>query len=93
MSEIFAIDYADMKVPTGCNAEDVLMVSVTVVSGDELLTIVKKDGTITQVDSCPGGRFLNYFDYQYIVSKDELPQWMERKTSYSWDETEGADDD
>lgn len=85
MSEIFAIDYDDRKVPTGCNAEDVLMVSVTVLSGDELLMIVKKDGSIVQVDPCPGGRLINYFDYQYIVNKDELPKWMERKTSYSWE--------
>ena len=93
MSEIFAIDYADRKVPTGCNADDVLMVSVTVVSGDELLTIVKKGGDIVQVDSCPGGRFLNYFDCQYLVGKHELPQWMERKTSYDWSKPEDMEDD
>lgn len=93
MSEIFAIDYDDRKVPTGCNAEDVLMVSVTVLSGDELLMIVKKDGSIVQVDSCPGGRMVDYFDCQYLVSESQLPQWMERKTSYSWDRPEGMNDD
>ncbi len=81
------------------NFDDVKMMIMSVVSGDEVLEIVYNDGDIETVD--PGGtnRYADYDDYIYVIydaKKSEnlidYPGFVNRTSSY-WlkDEDEGYD--
>lgn len=83
MKEIFAYNYNKERVGTGIDLDSVDSIDVTVLSGDEVLTINCTDGTTIEFDSCPD-RIEDYFDGRYRVNKDGLEQWMEREDSYDW---------
>lgn len=68
------------------NLDDVNELTVTVLSGDEILDILYTNNESDQIDSCPE-RSLNFFDGAYIIySKrkgiDRLDEFLSRKDPY-----------
>lgn len=81
---VFAYDYNGNKTDTGIDVNDVASIHVTVVTGDELLDITKKDGTVDFFDGCPDGRMCDFYDGHYVVNESDLAAWMDRKDSYDY---------
>lgn len=83
------IDYAgNRKAVEIGELDNILTLSIRVMSGDEILTVVDKDGKIDEYDSSYGRR-CDYFDDAYTVFNRseginllEDPEFMERKSSY-----------
>lgn len=63
-------DYQGRAVETDLdidNLENVLRAKIAVVSGDEILMIIFKDGELAKWDSYPGGRIHGFDDGEYDV--------------------------
>ncbi len=90
--EIFAIDYAGNKTMTGVMADEVLVIFVEILTGDEILRIVKKNGTAIFVESC-SYRYSSYEDGNYVVMPKDLEKWLQRTDPYNpfGDEDEGGE--
>lgn len=73
--------------------EDIAVAFIKVLSGDEVLTVVKKDGTYEEYDSS-SCRMMDYFDDEYTVIRNGeflmKPGWLDRTDSYwcEWDDEE-----
>ena len=72
------------------NFETVGAIDLTVVSGDEILTVIRKDFTVEKYDSS-NDRTTDYFDGEYRIYKEGEEQnmiddkeWQNRKTSYDY---------
>ena len=89
--EIFAIDYSGEKQMTGIMTDEILCIFVEILTGDEILRIVKKDGSAEIIDSCPR-RAHAYEDGNYIVTSDDVEEWCRRTDSYYPFPEEEADD-
>ena len=69
--------------------KDILSISVTVLSGDEVLHVVKKNGEMIEEDSDRHGRSLSYYDGQYTIYNSAIglniiKEWRKRKDSNDW---------
>lgn len=62
--------------PKVCDIEDKPIESfeVTVISGDEIVTIMFEDGTMEKLDSS-SDRYLDYFDGVYNVDPKRIAKW------------------
>ena len=76
---IEAIDYMKNRKPTGVDDTEAEEIQVLVLSGDEILTIRKTDGTTVEADACDD-RFMQFYDGRYTVS--DIEKWMARKDAY-----------
>lgn len=87
--KIYILDYEGKK--TEVEIEDfdnVKRMTITVLSGDEVLDVVYKNGTTRRYDSSDC-RWYSYYDCEYdIYEYDETenpiddPEWLNRKKSY-----------
>lgn len=87
MDTVKCMNYADELFDTGIKFDDVDRLFVTVITGDEIISVMLNDGTIKEFDSAVLGnipRFMDYWDDQYVVSKPEFEAWSKRKTTYDW---------
>ena len=87
METLKIMNYEKKRADTGVKIEDIYSLYVIVLSGDELVRAIMKDGTQKAFDSavlCNDIRNTDYFDGEYVVHKDDLAEWSERKDSYSW---------
>ncbi len=87
MGTLKIMNYDNVECDTGVDLEKVNSLYVVVVSGDEIVTVVKTDGMQKTFDSAElsgNGRVLDFFDGEYGVHKDDLAEWVERDDSYSW---------
>lgn len=74
------------------NVEDIHFADLEVLSGDEVLKVIYKDGSSKVFDSCDTYRIQSYFDDNYTVYMPgvrnlfENEKWLNRKSSYddSW---------
>ena len=69
------------------NLDDIEELTITVVSGDEILDILYTDGFSDQVDSCLD-RMIDFFDGSYIIYSKRrginiLDKFMTREDSYT----------
>lgn len=81
------LDYDGESYNTHIPINKVEDVTVTVVSGDEILAIELNDGSSVILDVATinrNWRYINYYDGTYMVSKDELLKWNNRKDTYEW---------
>jgi len=81
------MDYDGESYDTNIPIETVEDVTVTIVSGDEILAIELNDGSSVILDVSTinrNWRYANYYDGTYMVSKEELLKWNNRKDSYEW---------
>ena len=61
---------------------------VTILSGDEIVTITKTDGHVETFDAAmlaKNPRFMVFDDGSYIVEKDKIQEWIRRENSYDWE--------
>ncbi len=91
MRKFIIRDYEDRPFETEVdldNLEDILSMSMEIVSGDEILSVVDSRGEITKYDSCPGGRITGYYDggYRVYSRADEFSviteEYLKIKNSY-----------
>jgi len=87
METLKIMNYHKERADTGVKIEDIDSLYVIVLTGDELVRVIMKDGTQKAFDSavlCDDSRAHDYFDGEYAVHKDDFAEWSERKDSYSW---------
>ena len=84
--QVEIMNYANKKktVEIG-NLEDILIATIQVISGDEVLTVRYKDGTKKVFDT--DVRIQHYFDDEYDVYSPTVnlltnKKWLNRKDSY-----------
>ncbi len=90
LKTLVIMDYQNHKVDTGVditNLDNILNITIEIVTGDEIATVVFADGHIEKFDSCPCNRWLDFLDHEYILYSKEydinlIPDWVNRKTSY-----------
>jgi len=73
----------DTEIPVS----EVEELSVTILSGDEVVTITKTDGHVESFDAAwlaKNPRMMNFYDGSYIVEKDKIREWLQREGSYGW---------
>lgn len=87
METLELMNYDRVRCDTGVRLEDVETLFVTVITGDEIATVVKTDGTQKTFDSADlsgDTRCEDYFDGEYGVHKDDLAEWSQRESTYDW---------
>lgn len=84
---LFGYDYDNKKVPIclkkGYTLDDIRLIGVTVITGDEIIDIHYNDYECQRVD-CGIGRICDYYDGSYVVEPADIPKWLERKSSYDF---------
>ena len=88
--KITILDYKAKQVEVDIgNIDDVLLIDMEVVSGDEVLNVTYKDGSRKYFDSCDTFRLMSYDDGSYpvyitgtSVNLLENEKWKNRCTSY-----------
>lgn len=98
MKEIEIMDYRSIKVPVKIeNFDNVVKLTIEVISGDEILHILYKDYTQEEYDSCymlHNFRIQGFYDDEYIIydttkNIDYINSWSKRKSSYDYELKEG----
>lgn len=69
--------------------DDILTISVTVISGDEILHVLKKNGEEIKEDSDRHFRTIDFYDGQYTIYNssiglNKIEAWEKRKDSNDW---------
>lgn len=89
--------HGDITVKTIDNFNDVEMMIMSVVNGDEVLDITYNDGTAETVDPGRTNRYADYVEYIYVIyDSDEsenlidYPGFIDRTSAY-WLEHENGD--
>lgn len=87
----FIYNYNDEKFDTGVPISNFKYLDhfhVDIISGDEIITFIYKNGRITKFDAADlskDSRIENFFDYSYDISTEpELFKWLNRKESYDY---------
>lgn len=90
MKKVTIMDYADEPREVEIDIDDVLSIELSVYSGDEVLTIVHKDGSIDHEDSS-WTRQVSYYDGKYMIYQPSAginllddEQFINRTDSYSY---------
>lgn len=83
------MDFNSKKIETGVdfdNLENIKKIIIRVISGDEVMSVLYKDGTAKDFDSSytrswdfNDGRYILYAPDMFI---NRIPQFMRRKSSY-----------
>lgn len=73
------------------NIDDIGLIEIEVISGDEVATVIYKDYTVAKYDSS-GCRNVDYADYAYTLYNTtkginllDDPKWKNRESSYWYD--------
>lgn len=87
----FLLDYADRRTELDesifDDVNDIAVATITVVTGDEALRIVRRNGDISEESTYFA--FEAFFDGEYIIIQDgkwvvDREKWDKRKTSYDF---------
>lgn len=68
-------DYNNQPKEIDTGNKEIDIINVTVISGDEVITIYYTDGTSESFDSSEDRR-INYFDDSYIIFQKDLSKWI-----------------
>ena len=90
---LILLNYEKVKCDTGIPLEEIKEIIITVLTGDETATVIKKTGEELDFDTADlagNGRLHDYYDGTYTVDMDNLERWVNRKHSYdrTWEEQE-----
>ena len=69
-------DYANRAVEVDRQGKEIDRIHVTVMSGDEIVTVYFQDGTKIRKDSCEC-RIKDFYWGEYNVNKHDLKKWEE----------------
>lgn len=79
---------------------DIGRMTIKVLSGDEVLTVIYKDFTSEEFDSCNIGRYVSYYDGEYDIYNAATgfsclndKAFMDRHDSYSYMYYDGDEED
>ena len=88
MLKLKVYDYANTtkEYNLDCKIEDILVISVSIISGDETGMIILKDGDILEFDACEGHRYVGYDDGGYTLRGEQIKKWLD----YNPEEDEGG---
>ena len=82
-------DYSDTPHEFDVDLDDerITVARLEVVSGDEVLEVIYKDGDISRFDSCYWYRFMDFHDAMYVLVVDgkwvvDKERFLARKGSY-----------
>lgn len=82
-------DYSDEphEFDVDLDDEGIAVARLEVVSGDEVLEVIYKDGDIKTFDSCKGYRLMDFHDAMYVLVVDgkwvvDRERFLARKGSY-----------
>lgn len=67
--------------------DDVNMIYVSVVSGDEIMNVYLNNGESVHLDASDFSnceRQMSFFNGSYVVLNDDLQNWNNRTDSYDW---------
>ena len=88
-------DYAGEKTKHDIgNIEDIYFAEIRILSGDEVLSIMYKDGS-TKICDSSHDRFDSHYEYSYNVYMPNVrnlfkdPKWLQRKDSYDYERYQG----
>lgn len=90
--KIKILDYRDrpQEVDVG-ELESIKQITISIISGDEILDVEYFDSNTKIFDSCGGDRILDFYDGNYILYSEEEsinrlndPRWLNRENSYSF---------
>ena len=88
MEEMLKIfNYEGKSFDTEIPVSEIEELNVTILSGDEVVTITKTNGRVETFDAATlaeNPRFMNFYDGNYIVEKDKIREWLQREGSYGW---------
>lgn len=70
---IYDYDNQPKEIDTG--NKEIKIICVTVISGDEIITIYYTDGSSESYDSSEN-RHIDYFDDSYMVFQKDLSKWI-----------------
>lgn len=90
MKELELMDYAGHKYPTRIDLDhldNILQIEITVMTGDEIATVLYGNGTVVEFDSsCNAPRALDFFDGKYCLylvnGINRINEFINRKNSY-----------
>ena len=75
--QIFIRDYSDKQIPVVIeNIEDIVKIQIEILTGDEVMTVIYKDGTSQEFDSS-GNRILSFYDGKYTITVEQLDEFSE----------------
>ena len=78
--KIKLFDYADRvheeELPIE-NINEIDLILVEILSGDEVVTIALKNGRVFIFDAGKDTRFISYFDGFYVVTGARIKEWLE----------------
>ena len=80
-------NYDDVLFDTGFPLSRIEELNVSIVSGDEIVTVIDIDGNVHKYDAAilaEDERLQHHNDGGYIVEKDKIRKWTHRKDSYDW---------
>ena len=91
VKNIKIMDYSGRKTTVKIiDFDNVVKMTVEVISGDEILKVLFKNYETEQYDSCSFGRTMDFVDDEYCIYDttkgiNHLLKWSKRKSSYYYD--------
>ena len=69
--------------------DEIERISILVLSGDEILRVTKKDGSMIEEDSDKHNRIMDFYDGDYTIfdslkGKNRIEEWEKRKDANEW---------
>ena len=93
MANINIMDFDKKKYETNVDVNDVEFIVVKVLSGDEVLTVYRRAGKVSQFDAADfsgNDRLMGFYDGQYVLKdKSKILEWLNRGDTYEWFWEEG----
>lgn len=81
-------NWTNKSFDTGIDVSEVASITVTILSGDELFVIVKKNGEVIQLDGASFDKedsqrsLYCHFEGQYVLTtEEEIKKWLKREKS------------
>ena len=72
-------DYANEETEITLPDKEIKQIRVEVITGDEIVTIFFKDGTLSTFDSSDA-RCMDFYDGSYTVEGEQIKKWIDFET-------------
>ena len=101
-TKIYYYNGDEVPITIPCGVSDLLLIHVEVISGDERVTFVMKNGETLTCDAGYSRRVMDFFDGCYNVKGDDIQAWLDydggsaysRQSKFSgWDDDDEDEDE